>query len=1621
MNYISDSDSENTLTPLTLENVDVNLLRDFYTLASRGTRRELRHDFADTPIRDVFGASQLSQQSIFAFPNYESEQFGTSGLSANSKISSLRPAMSVNVGNGTAEEIRNKRRDSMNIEEKAVLERRNVETAHLNNFPRTNHVFLEDPSPYKKVSTAAADAVLTEDVHAFARPLRSLRRRTFASVHPYIADQADYLEICSIRNINEWFTADSDLTTVVKTLNSLYLRKRKRYPDEYRYSSPNFYVHLGKSRVAALLHDVDSQTQNLVNSSQLSDDKWAPELPHSEVPLFEGGSTTEPINFLIPSSPDILNQLDPDSASDDGVLNLEKESQRSRYSSPEPGSESELPQSESEPEQKQLNKIGGRYKRLSNILKGILPESAKRLSLFQQEGKVRQRKKKIKEIMPRRGLAQRKYGTASAQSAELDRELRSFEPEENDDEPNNRTYKAQAHLTREPPLIIEPHRVHRPSCRPRSRGECSNASSSDESSDSMMGWSFNEQIGARVIEVFDEPEIAIDRVSSGYRTTGEIASSLNKKNSHKSNTKNPKSTRRMTPLPKKPFHQTTLPIAERKRRHHRNSEAQKRRRGLPRTKIAKVRTKPSPKPHKALDHCAALEYRRNPNFSTFVYEIESSNKFVRPKSAPSHNQQHFLATKQSLLNDYNLKTSNSLIPEDAFTDSRFLEPEILRRAMDTVHLNLGEKKYTLDPYLRYEAQLETTKFFSYLLQILSHTDTLLNKKVRNNISISLVQFMKWQILSRQEATDNQLLLLGQTLDLLSKLHNKTPRRLQSPIHSQVLFVYWIFYRLRTTCSRDIDEPWTQKIENYASDFWVLFLQSFLTTDLCNPAIHDSVLVISTILHKNTDVWWRSITNGVYECENLEHKCDSIDIVYFLASLVESSKYNWTPFIAIFSRIRNDYSAEVWHHFIDVCELVVRRMNWPFEERLLTSFYYIALALRKFTDFYDEGSLYPIITGLVRSESDLPDQTVFERFLVMLYRFVSNLDSEREVKKLISKILPTSPFSFNRLPRSTSAFVNRVNLLLLLNQLSNVDLDTHFNSLIHLVLECDDPKIHLKCVEALGTYCEVAQIRRRPIPKDALTTCLKMCGDTSKKAHSSIRSLIKLIGSIVQTTELPSLKVLFLFDIFNVSVLDLVSAVDKTEIIGLLLRSTINIDCSLPPAAVKHITDFQDGFIYFLSAQMSCFTEKSLSSSRELIEMGILLWNVTTHILGNRHWNIMMFQKYSFMGSNFAREYFLCYFCLEYLNDNKTMSRQDDVSTIDKILQRALCASEFTKYVLDLFKMLSRDTRSLFFGKPRPILTVFDLQANKFQILSDHVKNICVNTRMLQTEKNALIEYFLETLQSEYVKNFHLPGYQEMSKQLVEVVRTRAQIENMTPFWVLAANLGFSSRNMEETWRNLPDGAKLRTFNRELAYSIHLEKKPLERMQPWLFVTETAILLKLVGSYTAQLRRELSYWCQLSYVLTVLLTRLEHFEFSLQDGRFFKLTEMLKHVVFSSRNLTLLEVKCVYLCASILEYGILVYEGYREQKDLRDKVELIFKSANLGGSMSMLHENSSSGGDSDLLDLGDPQRNDVPSPQQVYEAGKKLENGNIEDYLDRVARIRGRLFSIPLQLDFEFAF
>lgn len=196
---------------------------------------------------------------------------------------------------------------------------------------------------------------------------RQLRKRAFAAIYPYIADQIKYLRLANINDVNALYQDSQDVHAVVKTLDGMYQRHKRRFPHDDKYKPHSFYSVLGQHRRKPLGEAVPASQAS--QASQVSQEpepqsQSLPDLVADEIFDFEASEASH--------DSDSDNDDDDNSNSDDSDA------------------------------VEAAIRVGGRIVSHRLALRGVLPELAKRQAIW----KPRAQPKRPRVVTPdRKGVA----------------------------------------------------------------------------------------------------------------------------------------------------------------------------------------------------------------------------------------------------------------------------------------------------------------------------------------------------------------------------------------------------------------------------------------------------------------------------------------------------------------------------------------------------------------------------------------------------------------------------------------------------------------------------------------------------------------------------------------------------------------------------------------------------------------------------------------------------------------------------------------------------------------------------------------------------------------------------------------------------------------------------------------------------------------------------------------------------------------------------------------------------------------------------------------------------------------------------------------------------------------
>lgn len=1572
MTYVSDSDGDNSLPPLSPEWINKDQLREVFSILSEASKCRIRAEARGTPMEELY--NDIEKLDIVVSVGHELVETQIPNSEQIVHLEQLRESEQ------TLEQEQIIGSDS-NLDSQLPHHQENVLETSL-----PKHIEIES-SPLRH----EIPVIDGNPVPLLRASTRSLRKRTFASRHPYIADQADWLGICTVDSINEMFNDDEDVTKVVKALNQLYLRRKKRYPDEDRYKSKNFYAHLGMSKLLALSGDsevssrdvIEQMSQNAEEDEYESDGKEDDEDEDEQLIPYEG---------LISSSlPDY------DDADNNTRNFYENDEGKDADISEESGDESS--------EEEQLIKIGGRYRKLSRILRGVLPESARRLDIFKDTKQVKKLKKKTRVLEPRRGLAIKKYGSNSAQSDELQKELNSFidENQSGEEYTPNHQQLIQKSITDLTPSFTE-------------------VSSSSDSESDFVEEVFSDHVRDDLTPTFlvsrIDPYLSfVDVESDSAHEEDRIDHMFASGPKHQSNGSGSKrvhfKARHARSTTPKSYNAelrdlTNIPQHSRKRRYSRRYLTSLKRRKLvsphlnrtpnvvdassrrPQAKqvvsnqaITRYKTNiqhanidirekqrgQQQKPHQqkaqqqkiAPEHSvgryAKNEFRRDPIQSTTVFEVESSTRFVRNRNVrqSGNTPDKYAPSKEFLFGLDGDFLPRDLMPLTEFSKVNTIgDGHIFFNGEDSVVFTLVGKRYSLGLYRLEASNLLSERYFMQLRKLVLDSKMILNPNIREEIHHSLKMIIKWILIAQKHPLEELWKLLNHQLKDFTKLHTREMRQHQSIVSSRLLFIYYIYIRIETTRVSNSEQQLPEHFNVICSDYWSVLFQSFSASEISSEfspearetLLRDSLAIMYSIFTTQKSFWWAPIIEALHDSiQVIYDKVSLLNVIYILSSLVPRNKYNWGCFLSVLSELKSEKTSEFYHHFIDTCALAVQRLSWPLEERLITQLY-SSFAQRQFGNFSDEGFV-PRPLGLIQTRLDIPESSVFERFMGLLYNHVSSLSSKKDVKKLVSKLVASSQYRYMSGRKYQIQFVNRLNLILLLFQVCDVDLSSPFISLVESIGDSRDMFIYGRTFDALVLYCDVAKSRRAGIPLRAFEVLLSSFCTYFNSLFGMpdlLKRAIQFLGSNFQCHNDSSL-----FQLLKAVSLTKIPDGVLTDFLSMVLISSFEVlgrINELSESEMVDISHFDKAIVNLLSAQMRrlhLVESRQRERIEDSIEIAIQIWMIIASVTNTHHWNVMMLQKYPYIGNEQLREKFVLLMCEEYI---KSGPLNDSIITeIDTIMVKGLMSLSISKYALPLYLRLCRTAGSLFFFKKILTLTITTLsqmQTLRQQVLNLVIQNMCSLNSHSRDVKISLLKQFVNILLHEYSRNFLQTIYVEFCKQMVELVQKagKSLLNNVDEFWEFAVKLGFPNRKKQIAWSESSEMDQLQMLNNELLDALQYNKDLKKALDNWINISHMSAVYSLVQIYISAISIHESHWAHLSNLLQYILSRIEQYQVKVQEFAFQRFLAMLVDIAtissrWKSSTYSIYELDTLTTCSKILHHAYYIYSGYKDQADFME--------------------------------------------------------------------------------------
>ena len=1588
------------------------------------------------------------------------------------------------------------------VEERSGISGHNTDQVDTGDMGRIRHNLEQD------------DMEILQESNINHNSRRGLRKRNFASTHPYIADQAHWLGLSSINSLNEMYQETSDLGAIVRLLNQIYLKKRSRYSTDEKYKAKNFYVFLGKR---------PGFVKDLELSSQFTEDTSQPSFPEE----ISNRAESNEINF---SSDSELGESDSSilflSRKNHSIIVDDEEDEASDKQIPV---DNPLSTDESEDSDRMV-RVGGKFRKERNVLRGTLPESAKRLDLYRpKRSKTDHRKRNDNEY--RKGLAIKKSNIRNNRVTNLENELTTFVDDDNYYHDSPAFYHNYEPSENQPDLLlIDTDNLESDESVDvfSDYSESSNTGIYDDynsiSFDNNFENNFENDIeNTGVLETQSgteedsqtdyygenmhllsrynddsdsvrednriDPQFVYSSIPRKYNTTGKkrrrnvnsrsidrtlgkrkspvatgSANSLNSTGSRAGISKR-KYNRKTnnSRLPSKGFDKVSFGQLKKKRIGSSEKKIKNIKKG--RTENVTgidtvVNSKKSQKDMLITDYY----FLRTPNASTTAFEAESTNRFVKTKDINfSYNQRGVLPSHLQYAERHdkihNVDISNNII----FDDIDMNKIHSLKLGVCSIYdrdsfviMIMGEK-YSFTLIDKIDSNENCEKLLFRLSRLLSDLKIYSNESLSKEIYQAIKGIIKWFLILQENPGENSWTYLIQLLDDLCKIRKKDNFPKKLVFFPYFLLLYYIFVQIsqrNILDRRNIELRYTD-YNRYCVKYWTLYFQ-FMDIDILTASDDELMLLLNfeslhlmyLLFQNNDEIWWPSINKALNRLISLRlPSLGMFDMLYYMASLIPTSKSNWSSFYIIYNAHKSDDNSNIHNRFIEIIYSLNERLSWPFEEKLITAIY-SAITARKFSNFDDEKNEPELIDILITRDS-IPNTSFFEKFMHLLYCYVSSLPYGGNKKRLISKLFTSSHYHYQKGSKSFAMFVNRFNFILLLSQLSDVDLRNQVLDLVQQIKSSNDIRMYNITNDGLETYSNIATSKGNSIPVDSYQIMVETMIDLYVLLPGVQRIWKQLLVNLDRYF-VPNINSTFAFNnhfMFFALVrrLEFSKFTDEISVslVKLLLKAITNIikaeQFNISEKNFELIYIVQEKCFSFLHTQMGGFPfQNQLTEDRatEIIEETIKVWIRCNSILKDVNWNVLVLQKYPYIGNAYLRERFVLFFYNELLSFT---GLSNHVDSIILALLKSLALFSTSSYLSLIINLLMKSHYRLFIFKKEYVpeqLTSFQMLNFKLLIASNIIFNIAEDERLSKATKIIYLEELIKSLNEEYNKHYLSSSYVDYCKKLVETVQKYCAefIQSIDEYSSLSRKLGIRQLESNEyRWHVLPLKEKLICLNNELSSAIYFQKNVSLILDEYISLESFDLLYHLISIYMKSVaNNQNERWIFVSLLMEHIYLKLKNYKVLASEQVFKKFLRLLVDLgSLRRKNEERSQVYEAYQLQSfnaafaILREAYYLYDGYKD------------RALVLGTINDFIDAYDNSNTDNSIIDLCIPFSSyvlfDIQQPGSVISGNSlqsttqdnltklKASSDHAYDLLIKILRpkVSSELFSTSLPLDISF--
>lgn len=1437
---------------------------------------------------------------------------------------------------------------------------------------------------------------------------RGLRKRNFASTYPYLNDKAQYLGLSDSARLNYLYEENHDVEGIIRMLNKAYLQRKKKYPHEDRFKARTFYSFLGVGSKVNKKEDFSDSLEKQDVDSQVPYTNYNNDDADSENEEEIGGYALEgSLDFLQRTTSTIIEETDDifdlppnrtDSFTDErNIFDFDSKSAPPRDF---PSDTDSLSSDE------EMVRVGGKLRREKSILHGALPESTKRLESYKPS--KRKYSKRPSKLDYRKGLAIKK--PKSHHLNPLHDEMKDFVDEEvyyrdpseqfisSGTPPPDHMNIGEATAEKMPSMDSDGYLVF------------------DVHSNSSDEFSEHEQVSERynkstefyrtqreTIESFNSPKESIDfrnfptetiDLSDGYESVIE-SDRINPLFTAKPKSGNSfkKSERKHSPsyrksVKKQSSLQYPSTISSTNSNGRRAQTSTPKRLGYPRKRgglslYGKLQKKKMITPKKQANKSiptselkSNLYHKRDPLPFTTAFETESRTKFVKQISANS--------SRSALKNLSLRRREKDTFPSDSILGgvdinkiAKMKDGQLFQNLGDSVVITLLGIRYSFFLFDKSNSQDNFERLLLHIRKILLDTKYSSDQSVLSEVYNAIKGIIEWCLIIQEYPSDKAVRILQSILNGAFKTEEKT----KLYMISFLILLDFVFIQLHQKYNPSKNND-VKQLEKYSCSYWINIFRNFGLDDM-NSIFHkedikglESINCMIMLQQKVYKSWWTPINESVQVVDSFKaEKAEVLSILYVISTMSPmKSPENWTCFYNWYTRFQNDESSQTHNNFLDIIYLLHHQLDWQLQERMVLSFYSI-LTKRKFANFMDESQV-PELIGHITSRLDFPEKCFFDRFMEFLYYYISSLPVSYNKKRLITKLTTSSQYHYEKNKKHYAMFINRMNIILLLSQVSESDLNDQVYNLIFQIRDCNDIKIYEQALAGLDYYSQTIKRRNESIQKN-LEGSDNIVTTITKRVSFPINSYVVMIeiankhyhhipGIVTIWRKFARLMNLVTGNENNAQFfelmkhLELVNFADElsSTVIGFTLNcvnAVISSKLTLNQEHVLTLLGIEEKIISYLSFQMGKFPisdEHNKNRVTNLIEQCIRLWVRITFLTPKSNWNAILFQRFPYIGNNCLRMEFILFL---YLDLSHFVSLDGYSDNIIRIIFTVAASTQRSKYLFMLLNELSKSNLKIYSLKNLYTLELLnDTQylSLKATVLSSIIVNIKNDRRIPEMTKMSYFKDLLSTMDTEFNVVFNHAYYVDFYKRIMDVLRKncKEELNSLDNFKSLSNKLGFQSNDKELTWKSLHTKDKLSHVHKRLIECLHFGLNLQKTFKECMLVGNWEVLYNLLYIYVkaiSSLQDDKWYLSQLLLAYFSEQLRLGKVNVSeksfLQFISFLKVLPYLKARRWNQSLYQSCQYRVIRLSLDILRTTYYIFDGYRDISDVKD---IIFEFLNL---------------------------------------------------------------------------